>query len=143
MNQAVKPPVEFKETAESLVLRSMLPGCDRDKLNIEVTREAVLISGTYPQPELPKKSQYFRSEFPQGQFRRVVSLPFAVDHTAVKANYEHGILTLTLPKAPELINKVVKVPVLHASQPASEIATTTSDTPTETESEQVDNPWNS
>ncbi len=142
-HRSVKPPVELKQTAESLVLRAMLPGIDRDKLNLEVTREAVLISGTYPEPELPEKSQYFRSEFPRGQFRRVVSLPFAIDNTAAKANYEHGILTLTLPKAPELINQVVKVPVLNASKPASEIATTTSEAPTQIESEPVDNPWNS
>ena len=126
----IQPPVELKETAESLILRAMLPGIDREQLNIEVTREAVLISGTYPPQTQPDKSAYFRSEFPRGQFRRVVSLPFAVDNTAAQANYEQGILTLTLPKVPEVINKVVKVSVLDSNTQTAEV-------------ESVDNPWDS
>lgn len=138
----IQPPVELKETADSLVLRAMLPGVDREKLSIEVTREAVFISGIYPTGEATDNSDYFRSEFPRGQFRRVVSLPFAVDNTAVKANYEYGILTLTLPKAPEVINQVVKVSVLDSSVPASDIIPN-ADAPTETESKELDNPWES
>lgn len=140
----VRPLVELAETTDSLLLRAMLPGIDRAKLNIEVTREAVLISGTYlDQPETDK-SQFFRSEFPRGaEFRRVVSLPYAVVNTAVKANYEEGILTLTLPKAPELINKVVKVSVLNARQPGAEVLPGNSEASEATESERSDSPWDS
>ena len=140
----VRPLVELAETADSLLLRAMLPGIDRAKLNIEVTREAVLISGTYlDQPETDK-SQFFRSEFPRGaEFRRVVSLPFAVANTAVKANYEEGILTLTLPKAPEVINKVVKVSVLNSDRPGAEIIPGNSEASEATESDPSDSPWDS
>jgi HSP20 family protein len=140
----VRPLVELAETTDSLLLRAMLPGIDRAKLNIEVTREAVLISGTYLDKPETEKSQFFRSEFPRGaEFRRVVSLPFAVANTAVKANYEEGILTLTLPKAPELINKVVKVSVLDARQPGAEIIPGNSELSEATESDRSDSPWDS
>lgn len=140
----VRPLVELAETADSLLLRAMLPGIDRAKLNIEVTREAVLISGTYlDQPETDK-SLFFRSEFPRGaEFRRVVSLPYAVANTAVKANYEEGILTLTLPKAPEVINKVVKVSVLDTHQPGAEVLPGNSEASEATESDPSDSPWDS
>ncbi len=138
----VRPLVELAETADSLVLRAMLPGIDRAKLNIEVTRESVLISGTYLDKPETDKSQFFRSEFPRGaQFRRVVSLPFAVANTAVKANYEEGILTLTLPKAPEVINQVVKVSVLDAHQRETEITPGNSEASKATESARFDSPW--
>lgn len=139
--RSIQPPVELKETPESLVLRAMLPGVDRDRLNIEVTREAVLISGSYPEPQLPEKSQYFRSEFYRGQFRRVISLPFFVDNTAVKANYEQGILTLTLPKAPEVMNQVVKVSFVTSAQAESEMLAGTSSEANATDSNELDNPW--
>jgi HSP20 family protein len=140
-NRPSQPPVELKETAESLVLRAMLPGVDREQLNIEVTRSAVLISGSYPEPQLPEKSQYFRSEFYRGQFRRVISLPFFVDNTAVKANYEQGILTLTLPKAPEVINQVVKVSVVNRDRAESEMIPGTSSEAIAPDSDELDNPW--
>lgn len=140
----VRPLVELAETADSLLLRAMLPGIDRAKLNIEVTREAVLISGTYLDKPETDKSLFFRSEFPRGaEFRRMVSLPFAVANTAVKANYEEGILTLTLPKAPEVINKVVKVSVLDSDQPGAEITPRGAEAQEPTDSEALDNPWES
>ncbi len=140
----VRPLVELAETADSLILRAMLPGIDRAKLNIEVTREAVLISGTYLDKPETDKSRFFRSEFPRGaEFRRVVSLPFAVANTAVKANYEEGILTLTLPKAPEVINKVVKVSVLDTHQPVAEILPGNSEASAATDSDQSGSSWDS
>ena len=55
-----------------------------------------------------------RNEFRYGAFRRVVSLPVAIDHNAVTADYEAGVLVLTLPKAEDVRNKVVKVSVAGA-----------------------------
>lgn len=110
-----QPPVELRETPETLVLRAVLPGIDSKELDVQATREAVLIAGKYSYEAPTDKSRYFRSEFPRGQFRRVISLPVPIQNTKVKADYSDGILTLTLPKTPEVINKVVKVSVLEPS----------------------------
>lgn len=50
-----------------------------------------------------------RTEFRYGKFHRVIPIPGTIQNTEVKADYEDGILTLTLPKAEESKNKVVKV----------------------------------
>ncbi len=50
-----------------------------------------------------------RSEFNYGSFRRVIPLPARVQNTNVNAEYKDGVLNLTLPKAEEEKNKVVKV----------------------------------
>lgn len=52
-----------------------------------------------------------RSEFHYGSFQRVVPLPGRIDHQNVVADYKDGILNLSLPKAEEEKNKVVKVSV--------------------------------
>ena len=108
-----QPPVELRETEETLLLRALLPGIDSNDLDIQATREVVLIAGKYSYEAPTDKSAYFRSEFPRGHFRRVISLPLPIQNTEIKADYQHGILTLTLPKAPEVINKAVKVSVLE------------------------------
>ena len=122
-----QPPVELRETEETLLLRAVMPGINSKELDVQATREAVLIAGKYRYEAPTDKSRYFRSEFPRGQFRRVISLPVPIQNTEVKADYSDGILTLTLPKAPEVINKVVKVSVLESN--AAESAETENENP--------------
>jgi HSP20 family protein len=50
-----------------------------------------------------------RTEFRYGQFQRVIPLPARIENTNVQADYKNGVLQLTLPKAAEEKNKVVKV----------------------------------
>lgn len=104
------PAVEIKELPEALKVRALLPGVRQEDLDIQVTRESVLISGDY-RSDAEETKGYHRSEFTYGKFRRVVALPMPVDNTNVQASLEHGVLTLILPKAPEVINRVVKVNV--------------------------------
>ena len=54
----------------------------------------------------------YRSEFRYGKFSRVIPLPVRIQNTNVTAEYKDGILNLTLPKAEEEKNKVVKVNLL-------------------------------
>jgi HSP20 family protein len=108
------PPVEIKELPEALTVRALLPGIHQDDLDIQVTRESVLIAGEYRQ-DAEATEGYSRSEFTYGKFRRVVALPMPVDNASVQARLEHGVLTLTLPKAPEVLNRVVKVNLSNTS----------------------------
>ncbi len=112
--------VELEETAEAFILRALVPGVDRQDLSIEATRENVAISGEYRRPERNNGDYRFYSEFPNGKFRRVISLPLPIANDEVKADYAEGILTLTLPKAPEAINRVVKVS-LNGTEAAAQI----------------------
>ncbi len=48
------------------------------------------------------------TEFQYGKFQRVISLPTRIQNTNVTAEYQNGILNLTLPKTTEEKNKVVK-----------------------------------
>jgi HSP20 family protein len=111
------PAIELQETPESYVLRAFLPGLDSEALNIEAAKKAVAISGKTNRPELAEGHKYLYSEFPSGEFRRVVNLPEVIAHTEVKADYVDGVLTLTMPKAPETVNRVVKVSLTNVEQP--------------------------
>ncbi len=111
------PAVELQETSESYILRTVLPGLDTEALNIEAAKKAVAISGKTHRPELAEGENYLYSEFPTGEFRRVINLPEVIAHTEVKADYIDGVLTVMMPKAPETVNCVVKVNLNSVKQP--------------------------
>lgn len=115
------PAAELAETAESLVLKLEVPGINPAEINIEATAKSVSISGER-KSEVKSEDEAntrlcgavsFRTEFRYGSFKRVVPLPVRIQNTEVKAEYKDGILCLTLPKADEEKNKVVKVNLLN------------------------------
>lgn len=122
------PAIELKDEGDNLVLKAQLPGIDAKDLDIQVTREAVALSGEYRSEQQAEEKGFVRSEFRYGSFRRVVPLPVAVQNEQVQADYTNGILSLTLPKVVEARNKVVKVNLPGVTQDA--IADTTAVNPT-------------
>ena len=105
------PAIELKSNDDAIVLRAELPGINAEDLDVQVTREAVSISGEYKSETKTedKEHQIHRSEFRYGNFHRVIPLPISVQNDQVKAEFKDGILTLTLPRVEAEKPKVVKV----------------------------------
>jgi HSP20 family protein len=103
------PAVEFVDAGDNFVLKAQLPGIDPKDIDVQVTREAISISGERRYENTDKKSGYVRSEFRYGKFHRVLTLPAPIQNDSVQAEYKDGILMLTLPKVAEARNKVVKI----------------------------------
>jgi HSP20 family protein len=103
------PPAEIAETNGDLNLRVEIPGLDAKDLNVEVTPEAVSISGERKSETTTEAEGITRSEFRYGKFKRVIALPAIVDNEKVSAEYKDGILRLTIPKAESERQKAVKV----------------------------------
>lgn len=110
-NLARVPAAELTDTESSLLLRLELPGINPADLDIEATAKSVAISGERKQTD----RENTRSEFRYGNFQRVIPLPARIQNTEVTADYQDGILTLTLPKAEAERNKVVKVSLDNAT----------------------------
>lgn len=118
------PAIELKHTDTELVLRAELPGVNANDLDIQVTRDAIAISGEYTSETKTEDNRVIRSEFRYGNFHRVIPLPIAVRNDQVKAEFKDGILTLNLPKLEADRPKVVKInlngnttePILTPSQ---------------------------
>lgn len=109
------PAVELQEKSDHFILQAIIPDLDRETLDIQVSKKAIVFSGKTQRPQLPEGEKYLYSEFPVGEFRRLVTLPEAVINTEVKADYLNGLLVITLPKAPEVINRVVKVNLIETA----------------------------
>jgi len=106
---AFVPSAEMEETADAIHLKLEIPGMDAKDLNIEVSAEAVSISGERKSETRSEEKGVTRTEFRYGKFQRVIPLSTRIQNDKVKAEYKDGILNLTLPKAEEEKSKVVKV----------------------------------
>lgn len=103
------PAVEVSENDEAVHVKLEVPGMEAKDLNIQVTKEAVYVSGERKQESTIEDNGVKRTEFRYGKFQRVIPLSTKIENTDVKADYKDGILTLTLPKAEDEKNKIVKV----------------------------------
>ncbi|MBD1938736.1 Hsp20/alpha crystallin family protein [Microcoleus sp. FACHB-68] len=103
------PAAEMQETPEAIHLKLEVPGLEAKDLDVQVTAEAVAISGERRSEAKTEENGMMRSEFRYGKFQRVIPLPGRVQNNQVQAEYKDGILQLTLPKAEEEKNRVVKV----------------------------------
>ena len=103
------PALELVDAGDNFVLKAQLPGIDPKDIDVQVTREAISISGERRYENTDEKSGYVRSEFRYGKFHRVLPLPAPIQNDSVQAECKDGILTLTLPKVTEARHKVVKI----------------------------------
>ena len=103
------PAMELADTGDNFVLKAQLPGIDPKDVDVQVTPEAISISGERRYENTEEKSGYVRSEFCYSKFHRVVPLPAHIQNDSVQAEYKDGILMLTLPKVTEARNKVAKI----------------------------------
>ena len=112
------PAAELTETKDNIILKLEVPGMQLADLNIEATYKSISISGERQSEVTSEAEGKTRSEFRYGSFQRVIPLPVKIQNTKVSAEYKDGILHLTLPKAEEEKNKVVKVNLLDEAADA-------------------------
>ncbi|MEG4596057.1 Hsp20/alpha crystallin family protein [Microcoleus sp. F8_C2] len=103
------PALELVDAGDNFVLKAQLPGIDPKDVDVQVTPEAISISGERRYENTKEKPGGVRSEFRYGKFHRVLPLPAPIQNDSVQAECKHGILTLTLPKVQEARNKIVKI----------------------------------
>lgn len=78
------PAVELEGVGDNLVLKAQLPGIDAKNIDVQVTKEAVLLAGEHRQEKESNSPGIFKSEFRYGYFRRVIPLPVAVENDKVQ-----------------------------------------------------------
>ena len=110
------PAIELQETETELCLKAQLPGIAPSELDIQVSENAVFLSGEHRECHQHHKQGIFRSEFHYGQFKRVVPLPIPIQRERVRAEMSGGLLTLTMPKATPAVPNLIKVSLI-ASEP--------------------------
>lgn len=104
---------EVNEDKGGWTLRVLVPGFSADQVKIDVTPETLSLSGSRP-VGAPEGARLIRRERPTLDFSRSFQFPYAVDADKVSAHLDHGVLTVKLPKRPEVQPRSIKIQNLPA-----------------------------
>ncbi|MHB8619526.1 MAG: Hsp20/alpha crystallin family protein [Chloroflexota bacterium] len=102
-------PVDIWQTEDELVVRAAVPGFAPDEINLVVLNGVLTLKGEHRQAEADGQGQYLRHEISLGVFERSFELPFAVQADKAHADFEHGILTVSLPTAEDARAQAIKI----------------------------------
>ena len=95
------PQIETFEREGQLVIRADLPGLKKDDVNVEITDDAITISGERRDEDEERREGYYRSERSYGSFFRSIPLPEGVNAEDANATFNNGVLEITM-QAPQL-----------------------------------------
>ncbi len=93
------PTLDIVESPETYAIHVDLPGVQPADVKVEMHEGRLVISGKRSTGTDQKDRNYHRVERVSGTFSRVIALPSEVDNEKIDASYEHGVLTVVLPKA--------------------------------------------
>ncbi len=103
------PAIDMYQTDDEIVVKAALPGFKPEEVQINVTGEVLTLKGELKHQEEKKDKAWHIREQRWGSFERSVALPTDVVSDKAKAEFENGILTITLPKAEEVKPKVINI----------------------------------
>lgn len=105
---ALWPPVDVVEDAGGITLYADLPGVTKDRLQVHVEAETLTIEGEVAL-DMPPGMESTHAEVALPRYRRAFTLSKELDTEQVAAAFEHGVLTLRIPKAAHAQPKKVQI----------------------------------
>jgi HSP20 family protein len=113
------PSVDIYEDKERLILEAELPGMKRDDFEISVENNVITLKGERRFEKKTEGDNYHRVERSYGNFTRSFTLPQTVTAEGATADFENGVLRVSLPKREE--TKARKIEVTGSASEAKQI----------------------
>lgn len=105
------PTVDIFKKGEDYILKSELPGINKDDIDISIQDNVVTLKGTKNEEKEVEEGNYYHCERVFGSFERSFELPSVIDRKKVKATYKDGILEVILPLAEEAKPQQIKIDI--------------------------------
>ena len=103
------PSMDLYQTDDAVVVKMGLPGVKPEDIQVSVANGVLSIRGEVREEKEEKEKTYHLRERRYGSFSRSIALPSNVNSDKADAQFENGVLTLTLPKAEEAKAKTITV----------------------------------
>jgi HSP20 family protein len=104
------PRMSLWDEGRNLVLKADVPGLTEKDVQLQLTQDVLTVSGER-KSDAPDGYSVHRQERQPTRFSRSFTLPYKVTADAITATLENGVLTVTLPKAPESQPRQITVKV--------------------------------
>ena len=111
-DQAVRgivPRINVSETDTHYEVTAELPGMKPEDVHVELDEGRLSISGERQAEEKEEGKTFHRLESVYGQFRRVISVPDTINAENIDAQFQHGLLSITLPKPEKEMPKRIEI----------------------------------
>lgn len=105
------PAIDMYETKDAVVAETSLAGVDPKDVEVTVQNGVLTVKGESKKESEVDEKNYYRKEVRSGSFYRQVALPANVQEDKASAEFENGMLKITVPKALEIQAKTIKVEV--------------------------------
>ncbi len=103
------PAVDMYEDKDNVIVETQLAGIDPEKIDISIENDVLCIKGEGEKKTEVEEKNYYRKEIRRGSFYRSIPLPTQVLGDQASAIAEEGILKISIPKAPEVKPKSIKI----------------------------------
>ena len=106
---SLAPPVDIYEDEHKIALKIEVPGIDEKDIDVRIEGNTLTVHGERKLEKEEKEENFRRVERYYGTFTRSFTLPGSVDPGQVSADYDNGVLKISLPKKAEAKPKQIKV----------------------------------
>lgn len=106
---ALQPAVDVFETEDGITLQADLPGVSKDRLNLRIDGTNLLIEGRIAITPQDQAQQPVYADVRSALYRRNFMLSHELEADKVDANLKDGVLTVRIPKRPELRPRRIEV----------------------------------
>ena len=102
-------PLDIYATNDALVVEAALPGIKPEDVDITITGDTLSISGSTKHEERREEGGYLYQELRRGTFSRTVTLPADLDTERATADFDNGLLRLSIPKAEQAKPRQIRI----------------------------------
>ena len=103
------PSVDIYENKDQIVLEAELPGMKQEDFDLSIENNVITLRGERRFEKTDETDNYHRVERSYGSFTRSFTLPPTVSGEGAKAEYNNGVLRVTLPKREEAKSRKIEV----------------------------------
>ena len=101
--------MDIRSTPDALVVEAALPGVKPEEVDITVEGGTLSITGEFRSERNEGEGDYLVQEMRRGAFSRTVTLPEGLEPDKATATFEHGVLTLRIPRAEAVKPRQIKI----------------------------------
>jgi HSP20 family protein len=111
------PKIDVMQRNNELIVRADLPGVNPDDVTVEISDDAITISGERKQEHLEENGSVYRFERTYGTFYREIPLPEGAISNQAKAAFKDGVLEITVPAPPEQVSRGRRLEISRSDNP--------------------------
>lgn len=103
------PLVNIYENNDEITVTAELPGLSKEQVNITYSDGILTLSGKREQVAAVKDMSVVRKERSEGAFEKTIQIPTKINQDEIRAAFENGVLSISLPKAEEVKPKTIAI----------------------------------